>query len=401
MKNLILLIGLTISINAKAMETVPQNWLSLNDIEENTNFKTSENKLSQFGNYFEEILDFQEGVISQTDKNNETESSWKLSGYKTDLSVSKSGIFGLSSVNAKSAVELNWKKVEAGKLLDEKEDDTAVELSNEMTEEEINSQLESIISMAVNSGKVKNESKLRKNLQKKAKEINSLLMGLDKDMGSSWTPFKFRLQLLIGVSGDFMGVTELGGSFRVRFDYKITKSHNAATAIPTRDLKRLEKFRKLIVNISEDIESVAEKAEQKSGYRLGAVSFGITAAKNNFFGLAKTKGAATGIMFFKKTSNKSLLKNESEIPLVGNYMLIDEHTNPDNKIFGALFKRSRFRKGLEKAFKIGHFFAEKSQKKKGKWIVNKIKVQFALSHSGIFGLSGTSGTGIAQIHLDK
>ena len=123
--------------------------------------------------------------------------------------------------------------------------------------------------------------------------------------------------------------------------------------------------------------------------------------KKSFFGLAKSKATAVGLIFFKKVEGKS----SKNLDLDGEYALAN-NGNDNEKLFGRVFKRKRFRKGLKKAVKIADYFASRAHKRESegkemKWVLKKIRIAFVLSYSGIFGLSNTGAAGIHNIILVK
>lgn len=394
MKKLIIVSAFLISWTALAVPHMPQNWVSSEDTESNLVFKADNRRLLEFTEYVDEVFDAQERVLNGLESNQKVFRGWKFSGMKTDLSVSKSGLFGFSAVKGKSTLELNWVK-SGDKSLEDSVAPNHIEIDGNATLKEIEIQLLPLVDLAVESGKVKNKERMRTKLLERAREVHLALKGIDQEMGSTWTPSKFRLNLSFGVSGDIFSVAELGGDFRVRLDFKIAPK--AQMDLNKGLDRRLKKMKKLVSNLSEDVSKVAEKVERESGFKLDSISIGLGADKKTFLGIADSKASASGFLFFKKSGKKADL---SKTNLDGEYEFASNNVEGE-KFLGRIFKRSRFRKGLEKAFNIGNYFGKRAEKKDGKWTINKFKIAFSLSYKGIFSLTNTTGSGVAELYFKK
>ena len=69
---------------------------------------------------------------------------------------------------------------------------------------------------------------------------------------------------------------------------------------------------------------------------------------------------------------------------------------PDKVVYK--IDRSRLRKGLSKAVRIGAFFAKgAAQAKVGKWKISEISTEYDASISGALGLVTASGQGIVEL----
>jgi len=206
---------ITSTLHAAGPQPLPKNWYELNNSEINLKFKTKLSKLEKFGTYLTGLYDTQEDVLKgldQQDLNNT--SSWKFSAYRTDLVLSSSGLLGFSSLTGKSVAELFWTRVKKNKkLMQEPKALNSIELNNLLSEKDLEKQLGPIIKIAISSGKVKDEKKMRESLMKKAKEIHAIMGALTPQIDSNWVPFKFRIDLSFGVSGNLLSVTNLGGKF--------------------------------------------------------------------------------------------------------------------------------------------------------------------------------------------
>lgn len=386
-----ILLCLLLTANYATASTVPTNWYSLEDTQSNTQYENSNKSNSNLGEYVDQIFNFEEAVLGDLEKNDKSLGGWKLSGQKTDFSISKKGVFGFSAMKAASAVELKWVRESANKSnTSEVTKDNTIVVDSQMSEEELINELEPAIALALSSGKIEDESKLRTNLINKVLESRKFVKLVEKSSTGSWTPVKLRIDLSFGVSGNVFSVAKLGTDFRIRLDFKMTPNKNNKS---TPSSKKEEKFIKLISNLSKDIDHAIKDSKIDSKFKVNKVSFGFGISKKTIFGLANSSAATAGQLYFKKSSNKSI---EKEVDLVGDYDL-----SGDQKFFPSLTKRAKFRKGLKKSLKISNFFAKRAEKKNGNWKIGEIKVAFTVSYSGIFGLSGTSGKTMAAIFLKK
>ena len=386
-----LLICLFLIANYASASTVPTNWYSLEDIESNTLFENSNKRNSKLAEYVDQIFDFEESVLGDLETSNKNLGGWKLSGQKTDFSISKKGIFGFSAMKAASGVELKWVRESTNKNnKNVVTKDNTIVVDSQMTKEELIIELEPAIALALSSEKIENESKLRKNIITKVLESRRFVKLVEKSDTNNWTPVKLRVDLSFGVSGDVFSVVKLGADFRIRLDFKIAKNINNKSSSNT---EKEEKLIKLISNLSSDVDHVIEKSDFDSSFKVDKVAFAFGVSKKTIFGLVNSSASTAGVLYFKKTSNKSL---KEDMNLDGDYDLTG-----DQKLFPSLTKRSKFRKGLKKSVKISSFFAKRAEKKNGNWKIGEIKVAFSVSYSGIFGLTGTSGKTTASIFLKK
>ncbi len=101
-----------------------------------------------------------------------------------------------------------------------------------------------------------------------------------------------------------------------------------------------------------------------------------------------------GHLFLKKVSSKG--KNS--------FKFSDEdyqwNDSQENKLFG-LFKRSKFRKGIERSFKMTNWFSKQFKQQDSDWVINKFKTSFSISYSGFLGLANTSSNSAVSFEFSK
>lgn len=389
----ILLISLLLASSAQASFHAPKSWVNSNEEVTEENFKKSD---IGFGSYVDRILDAQLKALETLPANEEKGifSGWKLDGYKTDLSISKSGLFGVGALKAKKAVELNWARKSNKEAKSESSSIKNIELNDEMTLEEMKAQMEPIITWAVSSKKVNNESRFRKNLHERVEKVFPLMKVLPALEKQGWRASKFRLEASFGVSGELLNIVDLGADARVRLEWKRTSTSNKLAELNKSELKLV----KFLSNLAEDLEAGYQKSEIASqSYKFEKFSLGLGTSHKGFWGIGKSKGGVSGLLFLKRVTKKNLpiSKVDGDIDFV---------SNNEDKFLGKIFKvkRKRFRKGITKAFSITDWFSQKSEKKNSsKWHVNKIKTAFEISYKGIFGLSTTTGKTKAEIYFKK
>jgi len=113
MKNILIAFLFSSSLFASQ---VPSSWMV-----ESSNQKNDQG-LASFEKYFESVMSVQEEMLESSESSIEKGlGDWKISGYKTDLAVSKSGLFGFSALQGTSTVELSWAKAKNKNLEDSEE----------------------------------------------------------------------------------------------------------------------------------------------------------------------------------------------------------------------------------------------------------------------------------------
>jgi len=376
MKNILIAFLFSSSLFASQ---VPSSWMV-----ESSNQKNDQG-LASFEKYFESVMSVQEEMLESSESSIEKGlGDWKISGYKTDLAVSKSGLFGFSALQGTSTVELSWAKAKNKNLEDSEEQ--VLELSTDMS----NDQIVQTISQSSEFLLQRLESDKKRRKQKelwteKVLTIHEALQGIALDHQQKFTPSKFRVDLTLSYSAPLFGLTKLSGDARLRLEWKIVQNSSKS-----------KREQKLINNLVEDINVAMSKITPvtNQGYKFDQFAVALGLNKKSLLSFSKVKGGVNGVLFFKVNKEKSEV-----VPAISNdedYSWVEDESKERTAV-----KRDRFRQGLVKTVGIGNWFSEKLSRRQALWSVNKFKVNFTMSYSGLFGLSTTGGSGEIELYYSK
>ena len=377
MKKLILASIITLGAQAQQL---PASWY-----QEKAELNNKENNLESLSAYMDKVLTVQENVLEKSEAPlNKGLSGWSLSGQKTDLAISKSGLLGLAALKATKAVELSWSQVSTEK--DAQANAPAdVELNSAMSEEQLLAAVKPAYKVLLKNLPEREYSWRAKNFEDHVLRYHRAMKGVAALESSTYTPDKFRLDMSVSFSSPLFGFTKLSGDTRLRLEWKI---------IPSQEKDLTAKDQKVVRKILEDVDRALKEVKVEEGYKLDNLSIGLGLSQKNLLSFSKVKGSIMGHLFLKKTSKKSNLVSQTTEET---YAWMGEE---DNKVLG-LFKRSKFRKGIEKSFKLTNWFSRQFKGRQSKWVISKFKTAFTLSYSGFLGLSGTSSSSSVSFTFKK
>lgn len=338
---------------------------------------------AEFAQNLKNILTVQENTLSEFRTDEKAWGNWELSGQKTDLAVSKSGLLGFSAVKGSAAVELSWSRTSKEKSIEEKDDSIA--LDSAMNEMQVIAAVRPTFKVLFKNKKNRNYAHLQKNMEDHIIRYHRALKGVHGIAGTTYTPKKFRLDLSTSFSSPLFGFAKLSGDTRMRLEWKITP--NATKNLGVKDQ---EVVNKLIADLTKGLEG----AKTPEGYKLKEVSIGLGLSKKNLLSFSKVKGEIVGELYFKRNTQKAV---GTSLNLDGEYSFRAEN----GEKFLNYFKRRRFRKGIKDSFKLTNWFARQFKGRNSSWEVGKFKTSFSLSYSGFLGLANTSSKSFVTFTYSK
>lgn len=343
------------------------------------------NPSSEYATTVDSLLSIQEEVLSRSEDRNDNRNDkawgdWELSGQKTDLAISKSGILGFSAVKGTSAVELSWSRKSSSKELNIERTD--VRLDSSMSEDMVLNTVRPTFKLLFKNSK-KSIAHIQKNMEDHIIRYHRALKGIYGMENSTYSPKKFRLDLSTSFSSPLFGFTKLSGDTRMRLEWKIS---------PLTGKSNREEDQEVVSKLMEDLSRALESTDTNSDYKLKEISIGLGLSQKNLLSFSNVKGEIVGELYFKKNSQKVML-NEKD--LEGEYSLKGEE-----KILN-FFKRRKFRKGITKAYNQSVWFANQFKGRSSGWEIKKFKTSYSLSYSGFLGLANTSSKGLVTMTYSK
>jgi len=309
-------------------------------------------------------------------------SSWGFSGFQTSLALGLSGKLGIYSWGGTKVIEVDWARRKQERTFEE----NVISFDESTTEDAIDSKVDFIVAKLVDSGRVKNERLLTRELRKTMRDFHLLGESLSQMSFSGWVPKKLRLDMGIKATGKivFGPLVKVGGDVRVRLDWKRTKHKKTKMKAPRKELK----------NFFEDMGSILFSSlpqYQKKGLSLYSVEIGLGIAAKGDIAIAELGGYAVPSVFFERSYNKMIT------PILEGDILImaqgQEKSLGKSRMFKV--KKRKVRKGLKKAFRFSYKFMERFGSKvspKSQWKIKKIKSQYKFSLGGSLGPVKITGT---------
>jgi hypothetical protein len=352
---------------------------------------------------------------------------WHLREMYLDLGVNLAGTAGLITGIGDATVELRWRQSEdrmrrmglvpAAGPSPEKAGEAGAQpadvvLDETMSYEELERQIDAVSDAVMATGRVNDRPRMRAGLMKVARDVQALMIDVNTYNDSHWDANRFGLDIDISGSGQVSAGWTVGGAVRLRFEW--ARANYGAPLPEPMDgrYEEREALRKLIAGLAQDMDTVGDDLYRGSGFDLTTMKLGIGLYLSAKFGVVKGKGAVTGFVFFNKTARKAnanygdrpRIVPDAEIPLIddepqpAHLAYAQEHGVRYDRVPGAddpaserlvyYMTREKWQKGLQRATKMGAFFAERAARKTGeqaehsRWRIDQVKPNFALSLEG-------------------
>ncbi|MCO4795055.1 MAG: hypothetical protein KC493_15165 [Bacteriovoracaceae bacterium] len=372
-----ILVLLSTSLNA---EGLPSQWYFGEETKSN-NEKSSDPY--DIDKSLESLHDAQTHALKKVDSE---KSGWYLAGMKTILGLTLKGKLGIKSWGGKKAIELNWKKRDSKKGLEETENNVdTFNFSEYKSSEDALTEIEPFISSLVESGKVNDEKSLRNNLRSKINEFYQVAKGAESAAPQAYRPHKIRLDLTVGADGSVNGLfVKVGGDIRLRFEWSRKNFYQKESE--TLKSKITKQTEKLLNGLASEIGKAIEEEPAAKTLKLKEFKVGVGVSVSGSVGVAKVSASIVPQVYFKKVT---LLEKAEEVSVEEIPFLTDDKSNELKFV-----SSTRIRKGFKKSIRFAEYFQKKFNKKKyrkSKWAVHTIKPSYTFDLSGDVGVVSLKG----------
>lgn len=423
MKQLLNMLTLICCLSASA-ESVPQSWYTDASDKNISKSREKENDDEEaFGRYLTEVSDSYGTMLEAIpENNNKSDKHWVFDEYRALYSISLHGLFGITGLRSTSAIETRWlkKSEENHNKEDLKENEFEVMIAHESSQEDVLKSFDPFINEAMKRKLIRSEATARQELKSKIDNIQNLLNDIaenqsDEDKSDkNWEAKFLRLDFTVGVSGNIAVFAKVGGEFRFRTIWKIPHKAHKINKSSEEENEHKENLHELLTNLSDDIEEaynqsredyLDEREEETSiNFDIESIGVGLTFEQNVKWAIAQSDFRADFFLIFgpKAGAPKSVNKlNRLDFERDnGEYMVVADSENNDQKSFADLFrnKRSMLRKTLRKAMGRAQFVSDKmGSKQKKKWVLEKIRVDYALQKTGFLGIAGSKSRVFTEV----
>ncbi len=384
-------------------------WYQLpeNEVVQNTNTEKGFFSQKRFEKKIQKITGAE---LNALEKLKEKEGKWHLDGVNTTLALGLSGNIGVLSWGGTKAIELFWHNKKAQKSEAAEKALQTIYFDEEMKAQDLQNDVDTIVSSLIASGKVKESDDLRKKLHKKTNDFFKMVEAVASVKNTKWVPSKLRLDFVISAEGKIGGVVlaKVGGDIRLRFEW----SRKARTVYQKTNVvldKTQESIKRLISTFSSEIANADIDKVEKHNFSLSYVRLGLAVGVKGSVGILKgSMGFAPYIYLVpnKEKSSTPVVATDIQdgLPLIVNLQTTEHldyaaknNLQYDKKATYPIFKISnkKFKKGMNKAVRFAANtakYVEKRDGKKTKWGIKKIRSSFAFSVSGDVGVVSLKGT---------
>lgn len=374
---------------------MPNDW-----IVDGENSKSITADASEFEKYYEQILDTQGKALDQIslEENSKGLFAFQMNEMKTNLSVSRSGIFGLSAYKAKKALEITWKKRAIDKNYSS-ENEHIITVPAEATEMDLKKVSDEIVAIARSSKKIKNLKRLEDNINRTLNRTNSVIKNFHLTHYGAWALDSLRLDLNLGVDGSVWVFTKFGIKVRVRLEWSLKKMKVDSLKVATSNAQS-----KFVSKVLADLDK-AVSGQRRSGFKIKKVNVGIGMShKGGFFGMWKSSYGFLGFLRFVPVRTKAIDQvNLALIPENDDYSVGENSESSEKGLISRIFlRRKSFRTGMTKTMQTTEFFANAANKPRSQqWYVAELKTISSVTRSGFFGLSSVSTDGVVEVELKR
>lgn len=353
---------------------------------------------------------------------------WRFVSFASDLSVSASGLLGVLSFKGSPSLSVYWQKREAftqrepSAFSDNVSDLPVFYLDSAATQQQAERQVDEIYKTVLASGHVRGGGTLRSNLKGAVANFREVVHALSvAPAGAHWFASRLRVDLDISASGK-VSYGSVGGALRVRLEWFHVQSDRERDPSPTSATTPMQSsILELVKAMTEDLSSAA--STPPIGFRATGFNVGLGFGASGNIGVVKGSAQATCILYFSQANGKRRKPRaaHSLASSGASWYLIDPNPSAEAlRLAGrsgiemvrsavaaspeVMFKvdRRQFRKGLEKAFKIGSYFAQIAAEPSGRdWAISTIKPGFAMSVGGSLGLVKLTGSATAQLEFQN
>lgn len=361
---------------------------------------------------------------------------WHLEAFTTELSVMSSGLIGVLTGKGTATAQAYWRKRERisgnTKPLIEEEANSLPTLNMDNVDDSktLQTEIEPMVKSALATGKIKDETVFRRNMESAATEFFNMVNGIQDNPGSQWWVSGMRIEFSVSASGQLtpaVPVVSVGGDVRVRFDWRRLARKNTNRLLKTSNSslsflgfagsrnKLQGKLQDLVNSLSDDLSMTFNEKFKTKGFKPYGFRLAIGFSASGNVGIAKSSAAAVASIAFSADASdpaKAVVKLASDTNPV---LLIEKNPSEKHLQFAAnnlipysleanktravySLDRNNFRKGLRKAVKMANFFVTAGNNAGSKkWKLYQMKTGFEFSLTGTVGLVKYSGSSSAEM----
>lgn len=440
----VFMVGLPSCRDSKEFGSLPRDWYTLpedrqddssimglaNEVEPAAAAIPEEENTLEAAKTLDVILESNQIVLERVPK----KGKWPLTQLQTILGIGTKGTVGVAMLKGTSVTNFDWRRVETKQpVFKEKEAMeeglNTIVIESGMKREDIMRSMEPAIRSAEASGRIRDVPAFRTNLEKAADVFVELASNLDESTTTyKWWVSGLRLDLSVSASGNVLPWMTAGGDVRFRFYFNRIQPKAGVVSKPVeKNVASNSDLKTFISGMVKDLSSTSEKALVNTGFKPDYLEVGLGFGANGTIYVVKAGVESAFVMLFKRGKVPLSVKREAfaeedsgfmkvgnvksdkEIEFAHKHDITYETTTDDGRglfqpVDRVIYKvdRKKFRKGLEKAYKMSKFFIDGANRRPKKhWEIFRIENNVDFSVSGSVGLASLTGFATARLDFAK
>lgn len=240
---------------------------------------------------------------------------WRLAAMSTEFGITTDGLFGALFSEGSASVVTKWIRADEGGasfstdrtgLIESKKKRPDLLITGTATSAAVVRQLEPSIRAALATGRIKNETALRKTLLSTAetfRHLTSRLSTLEVDE-NRFQPSAFRLEIAVDGEGQLTPVVSAGAEVKFRLDWVINNEDEGGTRIAANTTNSSDRIGKgiedFVRSIAPDLDAAVRETPSidQSGFKLSKVRVGLGISASYDFGVAESSASMMGSIVF-------------------------------------------------------------------------------------------------------
>lgn len=342
---------------------------------------------------------------------NISSSGWEMQGFTTDLAVTADGIVGVLGGRGSSAVSILWGKEPKGSS----KNYTLVKL--EKNTNNFQSQIDTIVQAASDSGTLKAPDQFRKNLETLMQSFSALIRELDitaEKQGSEWRLSTVKVSFSITAEGGIFFELPIKGDLGFSLQWHVggassDRRESSDIAALKNQYPWTSEIKGFVSSLQTSLEEAVTEVESKklisSSLRASEfnIQFGVNAQGE--IGISRGGASVLGTLSFqrigertgKKQGNPTISIAES----IGPIRIIDD-TNSQILANSPKIDPQTLKDGLMKAISVSDFFAKCGDKVSAQnWKMRSLSASFGLGLNGSTGLVSIGGEAAYEVNFSR
>jgi|GEM_PF-6721146 len=355
-------------------------------------------------------IDSSQKISSRKLSNEALSSHWEMQGFTTDLAVTADGLIGVLGGHGSSAISILWGKELKGYPKDR------LLITLDKNSDHLQSQVESIVQTASNSGKLKAPDQFRKNLETLMQNFSTLIRELNlstEKQGSEWALSTVKVSFSVNAAGGIFFELPIKGDLGFSLQWHVGDPHfnqHQASDLAVLKSQSLQypwnsEIKGFVSSLQASLEQAVSEVENKkmisSSLRASEfnVQFGVNA--HGEIGISRGGTSVLGTLSFERRENKTGKPPSYSADSFGPIRIIDD-VDPQLLATSPKIDPQTLKNGLMKAISVSDFFAKCGDKVSTQnWKMRSLSASFGLGLNGNAGLVSIGGEVAYEINFSR